>query len=343
MLKPIYSFYQNTLAPIAQKGWEKIPTDKVSDFFHKIVPTFAQSSWERFSSYKIPSPKKVALFTAGLFVAYKIYQSFQSLNTRLSNLEKDNQALKNRIKALEEAKSNLERKIATLEKDFADLEDIQMHSFDEELSEENEIPEQPPKQAQQIVAYDGKTALDTLVEKLKTTFPGKHIELNADKNRFTLADFLLQTLFRIEDITAVEFHQESQTFKLSYDSHQIVRVTQLPQIVWDRMPYVIQGIVAPLLKTSPAAQISESITVTFTKTDQGIVMAFDAGAFTLSPNALGYTAHLKSIIIPQNPQDDLIVHSEHNSKVGKKVGHVEALLFVEILQLNLQQGRQIVE
>ncbi len=326
MLKPIYSFCQNTLSPIFK---QKIPTDKIFAFFQKKTPSPIQSAWNRLPGF--PSIKKIALIPVGLFTLYKISRWVQPYFYSITHQKK------NETPNLQPNKPDTDGKrddpgTPPVGEPLAQKKP-ENESDDEYISAEDGESELIP--SLEVESIDDKAAVAPLVEKFKAALPGKHISWQADSNSVTFAEFLLQTIFRVEQITSVQLNEESQTFTLSYDSHKIVPVTKLPQFVWDTMPYPVQWIVAPFLKICPSAQISTSITVTLTKTDQQTEIAFDEKAFTLMPNKLGYTAHLKSIIVPHDHEDKLTFHSEHNARF-KKVGRVMAQAFAEILQLNLQ-------
>ncbi len=323
MLGSIYSFYTQNVSPTLSTLWDRIPN----------LPT-----------EKLPSAKKVALCALGLFCLYKIYRSYQSLLERVTRAEQalqtatsTNTTLAGRVAALEQQLSDLKaRPTISLpssdktDQDSTTTDDEGYHSFDEEdhlTNSEPVTPSLPPPASPTILT----APKDLFVQ----NFPGKHIRCTAGSKTDTLANHLLESILRIREVVSVTLNVANDTYTLTYASDRIVTVTKLPQAVWDKMPTAISWAVSPLLKIAPGARMSQIVRVQIVKTAQATQLIFNAEAFSMEPNSLGYTAYLKSITIPAKAGEELHIEAEHNSSVGKKAGPVDPTLLLESIYLNL--------
>lgn len=368
MLERFNSFYPSTLASMVHKGWQKIPTDKVSDFFQKTVPTFTQSAWDRRPSF--PTIKKIVLIPIGLFALYKTIKWIQPIfygkgpnqppkkdqripleETDKSDDDSQDSQEGDKVESAKQhpgngANGNQDQNFL-LHQEEVDEGESSDHDSDYLSFSEEEEPILHTSENNEISPSIGEE-LSTL-ERFSSNFPGQHLECMIGEKKMPFSTYVLNTLFRIDEQPNCVI-DEHGWYILTYRTPQIITVSELPPSSPNESMKAkgLRTIIYGILKfITVKIQMSQEIKVQLLKIENGTKIIFDPKSFSLAQNRWSYTAHFESLTICDQPIEDeyhLEIEVEHNSeKVQEKGGPVHHQKFVDALSFYFQQGRQLIE
>jgi hypothetical protein len=324
--------------------------DRLRSSYVHSVTSAVQQAWICLSTGKLSSAKKVALCGAALFLLYQTYRAVQSLRGRAEKLKPstDNPLDQeiSKTKTTHSETDGTENKTSTSEASSSETDESESEideteacsseSDTEENYESSEGEMETVKELPLSKEEETKPVKPTPLSKWKAAFPGNHIKVTYQKESIFLSDFLMKTLFRADELQTCQFNETTGKFNLTYRVPKILNVTQLPEAIKKEMGWKIKSAVNALLKITPAGQISEKIEGQFVQTDKGTKIVLSETAFVLTPNTLKYTAYLKSILIPKEAKEKLVIDADHNSRMLGKSGQITSQLFAEIIERSLK-------
>jgi hypothetical protein len=192
-----------------------------------------------------------------------------------------------------------------------------------------------------------KNSNEEMLELFKNQFPGKHLSCTYTHQGQTIEtnfyDYLLNTLFRMNENPTCVFVEEQNSFTLTFENPKEVIVHDLPKAIWNKIwgvSSILYYAMIPVLKLKPTVKISQTITVQFIQENAGTKMIFNDTAISLTPT-LGYSGHLKSITIPNTSEEKLLIEVFHNFPYNKTGGPVLHQTFVETTSLFFSSDQEI--
>ncbi|MGD0665623.1 MAG: hypothetical protein ABSA17_07875, partial [Rhabdochlamydiaceae bacterium] len=192
-----------------------------------------------------------------------------------------------------------------------------------------------------------KNPNEEMLELFKNQFPGKHLNCTYTHQDQTIEtnfyEFLLKNFFRMNESPTCVFIEEQNSFTLTFENPKEVIVHDLPMAIWNKIwgiSSILYYAMIPVLKLKPTVKISQTITVQFIQENAGTKMIFNDTGIALTPT-LGYSGHLKSITIPNNPEEKLLIEGFHNFPYNKTGGPVLHQTFVETTSLFFSSDQEI--
>lgn len=159
------------------------------------------------------------------------------------------------------------------------------------------------------------------MEKLKSGF----------KSHPEFADYLLQTVFRKNEIQTCDFDPGTGKFTLNFAEHKVVKFSDLPEFVWQEIPGPLHGVVRKILGTD--IQINQNIEGQITHLDGHIHIAFDQDAFK-AINTWVLTAYLKTISMTPNNELSLDTYHTYTYLQLPSKGDIPISRLLNILRCN---------
>ncbi|HEX2578891.1 MAG TPA: hypothetical protein VHK67_00615 [Rhabdochlamydiaceae bacterium] len=310
----------------------------VSAIESMIIQNTRPNIWSRLSKEKVIFAAIAAITVYALYKTYKALMGrIEKLTTDLNSTKRELEGLKKTAEETEKASKNLG---IAQKKDDSQSESSSTNS-DEDDSSDSEPAIQSKKALPKHCSNNGSSNGASVKEAttpfpmpgshkdvFRLLFPGRDRETVMGEAKTTLADILLTTAFRYDELESVE--EAGSSYTLTYKESKTIEIKDLPPDLWGKVSDNIIANVKHALSLEPKIQIANVLKISIECVDGGTQINFNKAALRIASfcKSGGY---LKSIFIPSEKSLKVTIEFEHTEPHIPQSGNVSSDEFARLL------------